>query len=65
MRSVFRKFKWYDWIPIVGWITTHWGTSANGADHFTTFFWFFWQIIGSMIAGVFLVIGLLFLIALI
>ena len=54
-----RKFKWYDWIPIVGIFTTNWGSIANGSCHFETLSWGLWMLV-SLIP---VVIGLLSLLA--
>ena len=59
-----RKFKWYDWIPIVGLITTHWGRDANGYCHFETLLWFAWIYLSSIFVSIFVVVGILFLLTL-
>ena len=55
------KFKWYDWIPIVGLITTNLGSDANGKCHLETLLWGLWMLV-SLIP---IFIGILTLITLI
>ena len=50
-----RKFKWYDWIPIVGYITTKWGSVADGYSHGHTLLWGLYMIVTSFAVAIALV----------